>query len=90
MKNKIVIAYGQGDGYGDGNVYLFLSEEVDILSPKKTTAKFGGKELTHKAIEALKYGGTYVHIGLPDLPKGLVVYLSNALKKVLDYRGLPL
>ena len=53
---KTVAGFGQGDGYGDGKVYVFLTSEIKDFV--KTTATFETPEITKNAKEALKYGGS--------------------------------
>ena len=81
---KTVAAFGQGDGYGDGKVYVCLASEMKSYT--KTTATFETPEITKNAKEAFRTGNSE-YDGIPDFEGwvcDLTVFYSKKLCKLFN------
>ena len=85
---KTVAAFGQGDGYGDGKVYVCLASEMKTFT--KTTATFDTSEITKNAKQAFRYGNSE-YDGIPDFEDWncvLTIHYSNEICRVFNKKPI--
>ncbi|MCL2313088.1 MAG: hypothetical protein FWC41_11520 [Firmicutes bacterium] len=87
---KIIVAYGQGNGYGDGKVYVVKPSEFFFGHEKPIVAIFtdkNGVDITEDAIAAFKYGGWSEWDSIKEFlnvvhPKLKIFYSKGFRKKI--------
>jgi len=84
---KVIVAYGQGNGYGDGNEYAFFTNELHNVRPFK-------KGLNNAARIACRYGSIKVYesigdfLGLHEPIDGNTLHCSKAIEKARGFKVL--
>jgi len=86
--DNFILMQGQGNGYGDNNVYIAFTKEIG----GRRFARFAKKEITNAAKEAFNYGFRTSYPNLSDAVndklRGRNVYYSELLLRTIGQNTL--